>query len=406
MDRFARDIGVNAGRGSHALAADADRLVRQTRAMLGAFLGYFGPSERVVFASNGTDALNTAIAGLVPDGAHVVTTGLEHNAVARVLNHAVRDRSLEVSVVPGTSAGYVEAPSVAAALRDDTSALIINHASNVVGTVQPLDDLAELARRAGVPVILDAAQTVGVVPIDMDRRGLSVVAFPGHKGLYGPMGSGGLVVAEGVELQPHRFGGTGVESASVLQPRSLPWRLEPGTLGMPAIAGLHAAQLWFRSLGEHLLAGGDAISWQAPVLDNIDESLERADALSATDHAAACECAMHHVHSVELAHIHTIESMLSTHADVRVLGEATSKDRVATLSLVHQQMDPQEIADRLDADHQVCCRAGLQCAPWAHESLGTLESGGSLRLSPGYFTDAEDLEQLAAGFKDLFGVST
>ena len=402
MDRFARDVGVNAGRGSHALAADADRLVRQTRSMLGAFVGYSGPAERVVFASNGTDALNTAISGLVPDGAHVVTTGLEHNAVARVLNHSVKERSLRVTVVGANPAGYVEAGAVAEALQEDTCALIINHASNVIGTVQALDDIAALAQQAGVPVILDAAQTVGVVPIDMDRRGLAVVAFPGHKGLFGPMGSAALVVAEGIELQARRFGGTGVDSASQLQPQALPWRLEPGTLGMPAIAGLHAAQLWFRSLGKHLLTDGDAGSWQPPHFADVNEALDDADRLDAAGHGKACERAIHHVHAVELGHIRLIEKMLSSANGVQILGDAQEPARVATLSLVHESMDPQQMADRLDADHQVCCRAGLQCAPWAHQTVGTFDSGGSIRLSPGYFTDQADLAQLAAGFDDLF----
>ncbi len=403
MDRFARDIGVNAGRGSHALAADAESLVRQTRSMLGAFVGYAGPAERVIFASNGTDALNTAISGLVPDGAHVVTTSLEHNAVARVLNHAVKERSLLTSVARSDPAGYVSAGAIAEALRDDTRALIVNHASNVVGTVQPLDEIAALARRAGVPIILDAAQTVGVVPIDMDQRGLAVVAFAGHKGLFGPMGSAALVVAEGVELQPKRFGGTGVDSASPLQPHPLPWRLEPGTLGMPAIAGLHAAQLWFRSLGEHLLAGSDAHEWQPPQYANMDQALDAAESVPRAEHAMACERAIRHVHAVELRHIQAIEQMLDRSRGVRVLGGARDRDRVATLSLVHDQMDSQQMADRLDADHHVCCRAGLQCAPWAHETMGTHESGGSVRLSPGYFTTESDLARLAAGLADVFG---
>jgi len=272
-----------------------------------------------VFASNGTDALNTAISGLVPDGAHVVTTGLEHNAVARVLNHSVKERSLRVTVVGANPAGYVEAGAVAEALQEDTCALIINHASNVIGSVQALDDIAALAQQAGVPVILDAAQTVGVVPIDMDRRGLAVVAFPGHKGLFGPMGSAALVVAEGIELQARRFGGTGVA--------------------------------------------------------DVNEALDDADRLDAASHGKACERAIHHVHAVELGHIRLIEKMLSSASGVQILGDAQEPARVATLSLVHESMDPQQMADRLDADHQVCCRAGLQCAPWARAVYPALHCG-------------------------------
>lgn len=403
MDRFSREIGVNAGRGSHAMAADADQLVRQARAMIGAFVGFVGSSDRVVFASNGTDALNTAIHGLLDDGAHVVTTGLEHNAVARVLNHAARDRGLNVSTVSCDDSGYLDVSAVASALRADTALLVVNHASNVVGTVQDIDALAEVARAAGVPLVLDAAQTIGVVPIDMDRRGISVVAFPGHKGLFGPMGSGGLVVAEHIDLRAQRFGGTGVDSASEYQPASLPWHLEPGTLNMPGIAGLHAAQLWFRALGKHLANGGDPEQWSPTNVRTVDDALELAESASSANHAKLCRRAMEHIHGVEREHVERIETMLSRYPSVRVLGGARSDARVATLSLVHDRMGAQEIADRLDADHGICCRAGLQCAPWAHRSLGTLESGGSVRFSPGFFTDAEDLEQLSSAFDDVFG---
>ena len=403
MDRFSRDIGVNAGRGSHALAADADRLVRQARTMIAAFVGFSGSSERVVFASNGTDALNTAINGLVEPGAHVVTSGLEHNAVARVLNHAVRDRALQLTTVDCDSDGYVVTDSIASALRADTRALVINHASNVIGTVQPIDAIADLARAANVPLILDAAQTVGVVPIDMDRRGIAVVAFPGHKGLFGPMGSGGLVIAQDIELQPRSFGGTGVDSASEFQPASLPWRLEPGTLGMPGIAGLHAAQLWFRALGEHIAGGGSPADWSPVAITDIDDVLDHADSLSREQHAVRCLLAMRHVHDIECGHVQRIESMLARYAGVRVLGAARADARVATISFVHDRIDAQEIADRLDADHGICCRAGLQCAPWAHRTLGTLDTGGSVRLSPGYFTDEQDPMQLSDALEDVFG---
>lgn len=403
MDMFNRDIGVNAGRGSHAMAADADHLVRQTRRLLAAFVGFTGSSERVVFASNGTDALNAAIHGLVEPGSHVVTSALEHNAVARVLSHGVRDRNLDVTRVRTNDEGYIDLSALQDSLRPDTSALIITHASNVVGSVQPLADVCAVARNAGVPVILDAAQTVGVVQIDMDALGIAVVAFPGHKGLFGPMGSGALVIAEEIELRPQRFGGTGVDSASVYQPESLPWRLEPGTLNMPAIAGLHAAQLWFRALGEALQSGEDVTDWAGPSLADADSAMSQADAVSLDEHAALCRLAQAHVHRRECQHLDAIIAMLRQYPDIRLLAGARADRRVATLSFVHETMDAQQIADRLDADHGICCRAGLQCAPWAHQRFGTFDTGGSVRLSPGYFTDDEDLAQLEAGLADLFG---
>lgn len=424
MDRFQRAFGVNPGRGSHALAAEAERMVRQTRRLLAASFGHAGSPDRVVFAANGTDALNTAIRGLVGPGDHVVTTRLEHNAVARTLAHLERDSSVRVSRVAADPAGYVAVADVDAALEQDTRAIVLNHASNVIGTVQSLAEIAQLARRRGLPLIVDAAQTAGVLPIDVDALGIAVLTFPGHKGLFGPTGSGALIVADGIELVPSRVGGTGVDSGSVYQPDTWPWRLEAGTVALPAIAGLHAGQRWLHALG--IQVETDPAGAQSPVFipdegvgvagvpgDDgdpfgsgadaraLEDLLDAVDSIDAASHKRLTQAAMVRIHAVELAHVRRIEDELARYPKVRVLGGAANGLRVATLSFTVEGRDSNEIAERLDADFGICLRAGLQCAPAVHEGLGTLDSGGTVRLSPGWYTDSADLEQLFTGLADV-----
>jgi len=421
MDGFSRRIGVNPGRGGHALAAEADRLVRQTRRLLAVQFGHAGSADRVVFTQNGTEALNIALSGLLgglsgslpggqladrgpnpaADAPRVVTTGLEHNAVWRTLNHLERDRGVQVVNVAPDADGYIAPDAIDAALAEPTAALVVNHASNVIGTVQPIDAIGAIARRRGVPLVVDAAQSAGVMPIDLDAAGIDVLTCPGHKGLFGPMGSGVLIVAEGCQLAPMRFGGTGVDSASPFQPEAWPFRMEAGTLSAPAIAGLFAAQLWFGALGRALLERVPEPWDDLDLPADIEWALELAERTDGVEHAAASHRAMRHIHAVEMAHVNALERLLAGYPAVRVLGGARSPARVATLSFVVQGMAASELAERLDADHGICCRAGLHCAPLAHRALDTIETGGAVRLSPGYFTTASDIERLAEGLDEV-----
>ena len=217
----------------------------------------------------------------------------------------------------------------------------------------------------------------------MDALGISVLTFPGHKGLFGPMGVGGMIVSESVDLTPHRFGGTGVDSISTYQPDAYPYRLEAGTVSLPGIAGLHAAQLWFRELGVRCA------------------TLLNVDGVESLSHGALCRYAMMHIHEIEVSHIERIESALNRYDAVTVLGGATPKARVATLSFTVEGIATAQVADQLDADHQICARAGLQCAPLVHVDAGTVEGGGTIRLSPGFFTDEEDMQQLIEALEDI-----
>ncbi|MFK7859013.1 MAG: aminotransferase class V-fold PLP-dependent enzyme [Granulosicoccus sp.] len=379
MDSFFRSHGVNPGRSGSLLAVEAEQMITQTRSMLAQFFGFGGPSGRVVFTLNGTDALNMAIGGLIGAGDHMIITRIEHNAVLRTANHLERDKGVTVTRVAAENSGYVNPENVKDAITASTRLIVLNHASNVIGTVQALDEIARIARDAGIPLVVDAAQTAGVVPINMDELGISVLTFPGHKGLFGPMGIGGMIVSESVELMPQRFGGTGVDSISAYQPDAYPFRLEAGTVSVPGIAGLHAAQKWFRGLGSELA------DKQAVIADDFTK----------------CQLAINHVHATELAHIKRIESRLRDFSHVNILGKAADDARVATLSFTVKGISTQRIADELDADHQICARAGLQCAPLVHVDAGTADEGGTVRLSPGYFTDEEDMQQLMTALGEI-----
>ena len=382
MDSFFRSHGVNPGRSGSLLAAEAADMVSETRLMLAEFFNFSGPAERVIFTNNGTDSLNVAIGGIVSSGDHIITTRLEHNAVLRTANHLERDGGIAVTRVANNAAGYVNASDIESAVMPNTRAIILNHASNVIGTVQPLVEIAAIAKKRGIALIVDAAQTAGVMPIDMKAEGIDILAFPAHKGLFGPMGLGGMIVSESLELNPQRYGGTGVDSQSSFQPERYPYRLEAGTLNIPGIAGLHAAQRWFNELGVRLFK-----EQKLPVPD---------------DHRSRVVAAMQHVHEAEIDLIERIEKTLGKYRQVTVLGQATRDKRVATLSFIAKDMSTEMIGDRLDADHHIVARSGLQCAPLVHVDADTVDSGGTIRLSPGYFTDEEDTQQLLAALDDIF----
>ncbi len=374
MDSFFRSHGVNPGRSGHTLAVEAEQMIFATRRMLADFFGHSGDPNRVVFTQNATDSLNLAIQGMVSSGDHIVISQLEHNAVLRTANHLQRDANIACTMVEADNGGYLDPAAIASAIRPETRAVIVNHASNVVGTVQNLVAIAEVAKQHGVYLIVDSAQTAGVVPIDMSC-GIDVLTFTGHKGLFGPMGIGGLIVGESVDLAPSRFGGTGVDSASLYQPDTYPHRLEAGTVSIPGIAGLHAAQQWFAELGASLNAGADG-------------------------HQALCSRAVQHVHQREMAHAERIAAHLRAIDAVTLLGDSPG-DKVATMSFTVAGMVAQQVAEMLDADHYICVRAGLHCAPQAHAAFGTADDGGAVRLSPGYFTEDEDVDHLLEALSGL-----
>ncbi len=380
-DSFFRKNGVNPGRGGHAMLVEAEAMTFATRRMLAAFFGFKGDPNRVVFTLNATDSLNMAITGLLQPGDHVVTTRLEHNAVLRVCNHLVQSGDITMSQIQPGADGYIAPQDIEQAIQPNTRAILFNHASNVLGTVQPLEAVGQIAKANKVALIVDSAQTAGVIPIQMDQYGIDLLTFTGHKGLFGPMGIGGLIVSESIDLPPARFGGTGVDSISDFHPEIYPHRLEAGTVPLPGIAGLHAGQKWFRELGlqQQLVQG-------KPTGD---------------DHGELCRLAQHYVHQTELSHIARIDAWLREIPGVTIIGNPRSSERVSLTSFVCDGMSAEQIGNMLDADHQVCVRAGLHCAPLVHVDTGTADSGGAVRISPGFFNDEDDMQCLQQALQDV-----
>lgn len=387
MDSFFRSHGVNPGRSGHTLAIEAEQMIFATRKMLAEFFGFTGDPNRVVFTANATDSLNMALSGLLQAGDHVIISQLDHNAVLRPVNHMRRDMQVDVTVMEPDEYGLIAPDVVEAAITANTRAVVINHASNVIGIVQDIAAIASVAKKHNVLLIIDSAQTAGVLDIDM-QCGIDVLTFTGHKGLFGPMGIGGLIVAEEVEIQPCRFGGTGVDSISDFQPLTYPHRLEAGTVSIPGIAGLHAAQKWFAEQGRSTDAG------------NSPKQAGKQSGIS--DHAAHCRAARQHIHKTESAHADRIWDQLHAMDRIRLTGDRCNKnDYVATLSFSVDGLPAQQVADMLDADYHICARAGLHCAPAVHGVFGTADEGGTIRLSPGFFTEEQDVNHLLDAIAEI-----
>ncbi len=377
MDSFFRSHGVNPGRSGHTLAIEAEQMIFSTRKMLAQFFGFTGDPNRVVFTQNATDSLNMALGGLLQSGDHVIISQLDHNAVLRPINHMRRDNGIEVSVLTPDESGLISVDSVAASIKQNTKAVVVNHASNVIGIVQDLSSIAAVARQHGVLVIVDTAQTAGVLDVNM-ADGIDILTFTGHKGLFGPMGIGGMVVGENVDLQSSRFGGTGVDSISEYQPQAYPHKLEAGTISIPGVAGLHAAQKWFADLGKSVSNG------------------------KYSTHADACRAARHHIHQTETAHTIRIWDHLQSLQRVKMMGQRSNQNQyVATLSFLAEEFSAQQMADMLDADYHICVRAGLHCAPAIHSAFNTADQGGAVRISPGFFTEESDVDHLLDSLTQL-----
>lgn len=379
MDEFYRSYGVNPGRSGHEMAVEAERMINETRRLLGQFFNFSGGSERVVFTQNATDSLNIALSGILKPGDHAISTRIEHNSVIRPLNHLERDGQVAVTRVNHDEQGYVDPEEIRAALRPETKVIVVNHASNVLGTVQDVAAIGRIAREANVTFIVDSCQSAGVLPVDMAAMGIDILVFTGHKGLFGPMGIGGLVVGENIEIPPARVGGTGVDSITPFQPDAYPFHLEAGTVSLPGIAGLNAAQKWFADLGRDQL--GD---------DANDKS-----------HAELCSAALAQIEARELGHVNALATAFRAIDGVKVYGPQNGSHRVATLSMNIGALPADQVGTMLDADYGVCVRPGLHCAPLVHEDANTVPQKGTVRFSPGYFTDAEDIAQAIEAVTEL-----
>jgi len=277
--------------------------------------------------------------------------------------------------------GYVDLDDIRNAITAKTRMIVINHASNVLGSVQDLEAIGKISREAGTLLVIDTCQSAGVIPIRMDAWGIDIVTFTGHKSLFGPMGIGGMIVRGVLDVRPGRVGGTGVDSIDPYQPELYPYHLEAGTVPLPGIAGLNAAQKWFASLGRE--QAGDS-----------DGSLS---------HTEACHSALAHIFDLEHRHVNRLASAFRELDGVTVYGPSGNRPRVSTLSMNIGDLPANPPGEMLDADYHVCVRAGLHCAPLVHEDEKTVGQNGAVRFSPGYFTDDEDIEQAIAAVTDIAG---
>jgi cysteine desulfurase/selenocysteine lyase len=336
---------VSPGRGGYDLAVEAGDLVEQTRRKLAGFFGAPDPG-RVIFAANATDALNLAIQGIVGSGDHVVSTRLEHNSVLRPLFHLKNQIGIDFDLVPFDQQGFIDPDAIGRAIRPNTKLVVVCHASNVLGTVQPAADLARICADQGVPLLLDVAQSAGLVPIDMKTWGVNAIAFTGHKALMGPSGIGGLVLLPELRIAPTRFGGTGIDSADLFHTQSYPHRLEAGTLNLLGIIGLSAG------------------------LDYVDkvcmgQTLQRENAL-----------------------LERLRQGLLALDRVRVYTAGPRRQHTPVLICNIDGMRSEDVGD-----YGIAVRAGLHCAPLVHLDLGTSPLG-AVRFSLGPFNTSDEIDKV------------
>lgn len=359
MVRFLTEVGANPGRSAHSRSIEAARIVYGAREAVAELFGVADPS-RVVFTLNLTEGLNLALQGLLKPGDHVITSGLEHNAVMRPLR-ALEAKGVDVTVAEHTAEGVLDLAQVEGAIRPQTKLIVMNHASNVSGMLQDISSVGEIARAHGLLFLVDTAQTAGCVPIEMEANHIDLLAFTGHKSMMGPPGTGGLVIGPRVDLQrfePLVRGGTGSRSESEEQPAFLPDRYESGTPNAVGLAGLAAGVRW--------------------VLTRKVEAIRD--------------------HEVKLT-ARLLEGLREVSGLV-VSGGGEAVDRTPTVSWQLPGLPASEAGLCLDEDHGVLCRVGLHCAPAAHRTLGTYPEG-SVRLSIGPLVEIADIDHALAAIHAL-----
>ena len=347
----------NPGRSGHTRTLEADRLIYLAREAVGQLFNVNNPA-RIVFTLNATDALNIAIKGILESGDHVLHTAIDHNSVLRPLGKLRRSGMVSVDLVPCDNEGYPDLGFLESAFRKNSRLLIINHASNVTGTIVPLEEMINLAHEHGVKVLVDAAQTAGSITIDAKKLGIDMIAFTGHKGLLGPSGTGGLYVREGIDLDSLREGGTGSQSELDIHPESMPERLEAGTLNSPGLAGL--------------LEGIKFIT----------------------------ETGIDRIRKEEIESRSYLYSSLSDINGIKLYGPEESKKCSCLLSFTIDNADSGEVGYILENNYGILCRTGLHCAPLAHQAIGTFPAG-TVRLSPGFFTGKDDIDYLAKALQEI-----
>ena len=346
----------NPGRGAHEASLDASRVVYGTREKMAELFGAEEASQ-IVFTANSTESLNIAIQGLVDPGDHVITTVMEHNSVLRPL-YLCQQRGVSLTILPFSAAGTVTPEAIEAVIRSNTRMIVCTHGSNLTGDLNDLEAIGRVCKKHHLLFVVDASQTAGVFPIQMDSMNIDVLCFTGHKSLMGPQGTGGMCVRKGVRIRPLLVGGSGIDSYSKIHPQVMPIALEAGTLNAHGIAGLSAAL--------------DFIKKVTPdVIRQREEELTR-----------------------------RFVSQIKSIPGVKLYGNYEQFPRAPILSLNILDYDSGEIADVLAQDYGIMTRAGAHCAPLMHEALGT-KSQGAVRFSFSYFNTEEEIDQAANAIREL-----
>lgn len=358
VDLFQRQVGASPGRGTYQKSREADRIIFDTRSAL-ARLFNISDLSRIIFTANVTESINLALKGYLKKGNHVITTSMEHNAVWRPLKMLEQKGDITLSLLNCPSGMAYNPEQLSELIQNNTALVVINHASNVTGTIMPLEDTGKICRANNIPLLVDAAQTAGVYPIDVQTLGIDLLAFTGHKGLMGSPGTGGLYIRAGLDLIPLKEGGTGSESLLEVQPDNLPDRFEAGTLNSPGIAGLGAGVQYILNLG----------------LEKIRQ------------------------HEVELTE-YALDKLKQLPGLV-IYGPQDAQSRTGVISFNFTNIAPEEVTYVFDEVYSIMARSGLHCAPQAHRSIKTVELNGTVRISFGYFNTKDDIDLLISALKDL-----
>ena len=346
----------NAGRGVHSAALDASRVIFDTRVKLAEFFHAKNPKQ-IVFTMNSTESLNIAIKGILESGDHVITTALEHNSVLRPL-YEMEDRGVELTILQADRFGNFCLEEMEAAIQKNTKAIVCTHGSNLTGNLVDIKKIGEVAKKHGVLLIVDASQTAGVFPIDVQEMNIDILCFTGHKGLLGPQGTGGMYVREGLAVRPLLSGGSGVQTYEREHPKQMPTALEAGTLNVHGLAGLRAAVSYINDYG------------------------------------------MENIRKKEQELMRQFYDRVKKIPGIKIYGDFEKKDRCAIVSLNVRDYDSSEVSDALFVHYGISTRPGAHCAPLMHQALGTVEQG-AVRFSFSHLNTLEEIEIAVRALEEL-----
>lgn len=357
MASYMKKIGATAGRGAYKNAKETDNLLFNCRKIICKLFNGSDPNK-VIFTSNITESLNLVINGLLKSGDHVIVSSLEHNAVRRPLKTLERDKKIQISITPCTTTGITVPADVEKLIRANTKLIVFTHASNVIGTIQPIKEIGKIAKNHKIPLLVDSAQTAGAYPIDVLKDNIDYLAFTGHKSLLGPTGTGGLLINCDTRMSPLKSGGTGGDSKNPYQPEGFPTKYETGTPNTAGIVGLGESLNYLSSIG-------------------IDKIRKKEEEL--VDYA--------------LKRLPEVEG-------IKIYGPRDTKKIVGVISFNLSNLSVEEIARELDSKYDIAVRAGLHCAPTAHTVIDTLDRG-TVRIGIGYFNKKKDIDILVKALKSI-----